>query len=196
MDAMELLLGRTSAVQLAEPAPNDEAIEKIIQSAVYAPDHGRLRPWKFILIRGDMRRVLGEVMADSLKRKQPDSPPEILNRERAKAMRAPLIVVVAHTPRASKIPAIEQMLSTAAAAQNIMLAAYALGYGAMWKTGDAAYDEEVKHTLGLATPDSIVGFIYVGTCPASVKTLPSRARAVAKDHMVEWAPSAASARCE
>jgi len=89
---------------------------------------------------------------------------ELLERERAKALRAPLILVVAaHLDAGVKIPAVEQLLASAAAAQAIMLASVALGFGAMWKTGSAAYDAEVKVALGFAATDAIVGFLYLGT---------------------------------
>jgi nitroreductase len=106
-------------------------------------------------------------MADQLRRKQPAATSEALQRERQKPLRAPLIIVVAAVCNATaKIPPIEQILAAGAAAQNIMLAAPALGFGAMWKTGDAAYDDTVKVALGLVAEDSIVGFLYLGTAPA------------------------------
>ena len=129
-----------------------------------APDHGRLRPWRFILIESAQRGAFGELLADQARRGKPGATPEVLERERQKAFRAPLIIAVAAVPAASaKIPAIEQVLSAAAAAQSMVLAAYAQGFNAIWKTGDAAYDDEVKRALGLEPKDSIVGFLYVGT---------------------------------
>jgi len=177
MDAKELLLGRESAARLQDPAPSEAEFETIFQSALRAPDHGKLRPWRFVLIQGAARERFGEVTASVLKAKQPDIAPDMLVRERAKALRAPAIVVVAARVQASaKIPEIEQMMSAGAAAQNIMLASHALGYGAMWKTGDPAYDPDVKKALGLEPTDAIVGFIYVGTrvgpAPPSVRPAP------------------------
>ena len=79
-------------------------------------------------------------------------------------VQAPLIIAVcARIQRDARIPEIEQVLSAAAAAQNIMLAAHALGFGCAWKTGDAAYDPQVKTALGLAPDDAIAGFLYLGT---------------------------------
>jgi nitroreductase len=164
MKAMELLIGRCSAVRLTEPGPTEEDLELMIMSAVRAPDHGRLRPWRFVVIRKEAREKFGEVLALHLLRKMPSASQELLENERRKALRAPLIVVVAQKSRPSeKIPAMEQILSAGAAAQNILLAAYALGYGAMWKTGSAAYDEDVKAAFGLDEADTIVGFIYIGS---------------------------------
>jgi nitroreductase len=167
MQAIDALLKRRSAKTLAEPAPDDGALELLLECASRAPDHGRLRPWRFIVIRGAARERLGDLMADQLRRKQPAATSEALQRERQKPLRAPLIIVVAAVCNATaKIPPIEQILAAGAAAQNIMLAAPALGFGAMWKTGDAAYDDTVKVALGLVAEDSIVGFLYLGTAPA------------------------------
>ena len=164
MDALGLLLGRESALKLEEPGPSESAFDAIFRSAVRAPDHGRLRPWRFVLIKGEARERFGELLAETLKAREPAATPEMLARERQKALRAPAIVVVAARVNSSaRIPVIEQILSAGAAAQNIMLAAHALGYGAMWKTGDPAYDDRVKQALGLEATDAIVGFLYLGT---------------------------------
>jgi nitroreductase len=164
MDALELLLGRESAIKLASPGPDRQALDVMFQSALRAPDHGRLRPWRFVVVPEDKRERFGEVMADCLRRQHPEASAEMLQRERDKAMRAPVIVVVAATVnRGHKIPEIEQLVSAAAAAENIMLAANAQGYGAMWKTGAPAYDATVKQALGLDADNDIVGFLYLGT---------------------------------
>src|SRR5260221_7926840 len=155
---------RESAVRLAAPRPDDAALDIILRSAVSAPDHGRLRPWRFIVVRDEARLRLGEVMAAAVARSRPDATPAMLELERAKAVRAPLIVIVAaKVQRPSKIPDIEQILSAGAAAQNILLATHAQGFGAMWKTGANAYDDFAKSALGLEPSDAIVGFIYIGT---------------------------------
>jgi nitroreductase len=103
-------------------------------------------------------------MADCLRRMEPNAPADALQRERDKAMRAPVIVVAAAAvQRGHKIPDVEQIASAAAATENIMLAARALGFGAMWKTGAPAYDARVKQALGLDPDNEIMGFLYVGT---------------------------------
>jgi nitroreductase len=169
MDAYEALVSRSSALELGDPGPDETAEQKIVAAALRAPDHGRLRPWRFISIQGAGRESFGEILAASLRRRDPNAPADVLGRERQKALRAPLILVgAANIVENPKIPAIEQLLSTAAAVQNIMLASQALGYGAMWKTGEAAYDDQVKEALGLKPTDQIVGFVYIGT----PKTMP------------------------
>ena len=164
MDAMEVLRKRHSARALRDPAPTGAALEAILESATRAPDHGRLRPWRFILIESQQRISLGNLLAERLRRTRPSATDEMLERERQKAFRAPLIIVVAaRCNLAAKVPVIEQILSAGAAAQNMMLAAFAQGFNAMWKTGDAAYDDDVKQALGLEPKDAIVGFIHLGT---------------------------------
>jgi len=185
METIDALLKRRSAKTLTDPAPDEGALALLLECAARAPDHGRLRPWRFIVIRGAARERLGELMAEQLRRKLPAASAETLQRERQKPLRAPLIVAVAAIHNAAaKIPAIEQMLAAGAAAQNMMLAATALGFGAMWKTGDAAYDDTVKAALGLAAGDAIVGFLYLGTAPADA--IPPPARAEWQDRVVYW----------
>ena len=185
MQAIEALLKRRSAKALTDPAPDAGALQLLLECASRAPDHGRLRPWRFIVIRGAARERLGGLLADQLQRKLPAASAETLQRERQKALRAPLIVVVAAVRNAAaRIPAIEQILAAGGAAQNIMLAANALGFGAMWKTGDAAYDETVKTALGLAGEDAIVGFLYLGT-PAADGVQPAT-RGEWQDRVSYW----------
>jgi nitroreductase len=185
MDALELMLGRSSALRLTDPAPTTSELDVILASAMRAPDHGRLRPWHFLIVPRDQRERFGEVLVAALRRRDPDAPPELQQRERDKAMRAPVIVVAtARVRQGHKIPVAEQRASAAAAAQNIMLTAHAQGYGAMWKTGAPAYDPAVKRALGLPDDDEIVGFLYLGTRTGGDSPLappPS-----AKDHVSVW----------
>lgn len=187
MDAYEALITRASPIELCDPAP-DEAIEqKLIAAALRAPDHGRLRPWRFISIRGEGRALFGDVLASALSRRDPNATEDALQRERKKPLRAPLVLVVAaKIVEPSKIPPIEQILSAGAAAQNIMLASYALGFGALWKTGDPAYDTGVKEAIGLQATDSIVGFLYIGT-PKAMPKLPAPLNP--SDFLRTWYPS-------
>jgi nitroreductase len=168
MDALETLMTRRSPAKLADPAPPADALTQAMAAAVRAPDHGRLKPWRFLVIDTPARGAFGEIMAQCLKRQQPDANDEMLAREREKALRAPMIVVAVAKiqPKHPKIPEVEQLLAAGAAAQNFWLALHAQGYGAMWKTGAPAYDAEVKRQLGLAETDHIVGFMYVGSIAA------------------------------
>lgn len=163
MSAADVVIERVSPVRLADPGPDAKSLDRILAAGLRAPDHGRLRPWRFFVIRGEARRRFGELLAESLRRRSADATPTSLDAERAKALRAPVIVIVAITPRdTQRIPAVEQVLSAGAAAQNIVIAAHALGYGAFWRTGAAAYDREIAAALGLGGEDAIAGFLYIG----------------------------------
>lgn len=171
MDAYDALVTRVSPVEIGDPAPDEATERKIIAAALRAPDHGRLRPWRFLSIRGEGRRALGDAFAAALQRRNSKASPEAIELERQKPLRGPLLVVaVARIDEASRIPAVEQLLSAGAAAQNIMLACHALGFGAMWKTGPAAYDPAVKEALGLDASEEIVGLMYIGTVKTPGKT--------------------------
>lgn len=163
MDALELLLGRESALKLEGPGPTAAELDAMVRSALRAPDHGRLRPWQFVVVPEAKREAFGALLAEVMTRRNPAAPAEELARERAKAFRAPVIVVVAaKLAKGHKIPESEQMLSAGAAVEALMLAANAQGYGAMWKTGAPAYDATVKARLGIEAGSEIVGFVYIG----------------------------------
>jgi nitroreductase len=185
MEAIELLRSRHSASKLGAPAPSAEAVDAMLEAAARAPDHGRLQPWRLILIEGDARRSFGEILAESLARRNPLAGEPVLAREREKALRAPLIIVVTtRCDRSGKIPIAEQIISAGCAAHGLMLAAFAQGLGAFWRTGEAAYDEAVKRALGVGSEDLIVGFIYVGTDTGDA---PSRSRPVVQELAHRWA---------
>ena len=184
MDAITLLLERASAVKLQEPGPTPEEIDTMLRCALRAPDHGRLRPWQFIVISGEDRARFGLILADALKTREPGATPEMLGREQQKALRAPLIIVVAARIKpGEKIPVTEQVISAGAAAEHIMLSAQALGYGAMWRTGAPAYDVRVKDGLGLRQSDAIVGIMHIGTPAMAPREMP---RPEPGDFVTRW----------
>ena len=138
------LLSRASVTDFEEPGPDDEAIRMILSAAVCAPDHGKLRPWRFYVIRGAARTRLSELFACALARRDPAAGDAQLAKERAKPLRSPLtIAVVARVVEGHKIPVLEQVISTGAAAMNILNAVHALGFGAKWVTGANCYDPAV-----------------------------------------------------
>jgi nitroreductase len=187
METLQAVITRQSVAPafLAEPAPEGLTLERILAAGASAPDHGRLRPWRFIVIRGEARRRLGEVFADALRHRQPDAPEAALEQERVRPLRAPLLIAVAAKldPQHPKIPEIEQILSTGAAVQNILLAAHAQGFGAKWLTGVNAYDEHVKAALGLSAADRLIGFVHLGTIEGAPPVVP---HADPREHTTEW----------
>jgi nitroreductase len=174
MDAIEALTTRASPLQLTDPAPDRGALDTMLRAAARAPDHGRLRPWRFLVIAGAARDRLGEVLAAALREREPGLPESVIEKEKLKPRRAPLLVVVAARLRDNKkIPPVEQIISAGAAAQNILVAAHAQGFGGFWRTGPAAYDNRIKTALGLEASDSIVGFLYLGTPAVAAPQTPA-----------------------
>lgn len=173
MEALELLLHRNSAAKLREPGPDDVALATMFEAAVRAPDHARLKPWRFLVIRGNARERLGEVFAEATLAANPGASENELDKVRAKALRSPLIVVViAAISEHPKVPPIEQELSAGAAAHAILLAAETLGYAGIWRTGGMAYDGFVTAELGLAPNEKLIGYLYIGTRDGDPKPLP------------------------
>ena len=169
MDALNALQTRTASPRLIEPSPSDLDLEQIFKAGLRAPDHGMLRPWRFLVVEGEARRKLGQLFVACLKPQTPEQTDKLLN----SALRAPMIIVCVATIKDNpKIPAIEQICSTAAAIQNMSVAIHALNFGSIWKTGAAAYDTDVKVALGLQPGDAIVGYLYVGTPTTRERVVP------------------------
>ncbi|WP_350028325.1 nitroreductase family protein [Larsenimonas salina] len=165
MNALTLLLERQSMGKLAWPEPTAVQIETLYRSALRAPDHGALTPWRLIEIRGENALgQLGDLLAEAERADTPDVDARRSEATRAKALRAPLViaVVAAIKPGQPKIPDSEQLLSAGCAAHAILLAAHAQGLGAMWRTGPYAHHSVIRKGLGLGEHDVLIGFVYVG----------------------------------
>lgn len=182
MDAIEALTQRISVPQLSGDSVAQEHIDIMIQAALRAADHGWLHPSRFISVSGDARAALGKVFLESTDNWQSlpeDKQQKLLNAP----LRAPLIIVsVLSSHEHPRIPVLEQHLSTAASTQNIINAAWALGLGAIWRTGDVAYNRKVAEKLGLKSNEQIVGFVYVGQ-RGTVKAIPEQNPA---DYLTQW----------
>ncbi|WP_413043779.1 nitroreductase [Pseudomonas sp. YJ42] len=173
MDALDLLFNRVSVTRLADPAPTAAQLDVLFRAALRAPDHGQLRPWRFLTVQDGARERLGEVFVESLRLRQPDAPEDALTKARKMPLRAPLLVVViAQVLPHPKIPQSEQVLAVACAAHGVLLAAHAQGLGAVWRTGEFAYDRHVAQRLGLAENEQVLGFIYLGTPEGNLRTPP------------------------
>ncbi|MFA9438926.1 nitroreductase [Uliginosibacterium sp. sgz301328] len=158
------LLDRRSVKRLRAPVPSDTELDAILDAAVRAPDHGQLRPWRFVVIRDAARQTLADLCAESARMGEPDITHDKLERTRAKILRAPMLIALgAHLTQGHKVPEFEQLMSVAAAGMNILNAAHALGYGAFWVTGAPSQDPRVAHALGFDAPDRLLGFIHLGT---------------------------------
>ena len=182
--ALAGLLDRASVSALCEPAPSGAVLDRILETALRAPDHGQLTPWRLLLIRGPARERLADIVAAALLARDPDATPQMVEKQRSRFLRAPLVVALgAHVVPGHKVPEAEQLMSVAAAAMNLLNAIHLAGYGAIWITGANSTDPAVHAALGFAAPDTLAGFLFVGT-PAE----PPRAsrRAALADHVAEW----------
>jgi nitroreductase len=165
-ESLSRLLQRRSVPPrwLGEPGPNQQEVEALLRAASRVPDHGKLVPWRFILIQGEGRQRLGDVLATAFQADHPDAGADKVAAERERFANAPLVVaVVSRVVPHVKIPDWEQVLSAGAVCMNLLNAATALGYGASWLSGWAAFDRRVLDALGLKPEERIAGFVHIGT---------------------------------
>jgi nitroreductase len=170
MIAFDLLNSRRSVPsrQLGEPGPTDAQLRQLLEAAIRVPDHGKLTPWRMLLIRGDV-------------------PDAVISKDRERYNFAPLIVaVIARVdPSHPKVPEQEQILSAGYVAYNLLLGAQALGFGAQMLTGWAAYDRDAASVLGLAANERVVAFVHIGSAREAA---PERTRPDVDTLTSEWRP--------
>ncbi len=173
MEALDALLNRVSVPRLVEPAPDAAQRDLLFRAALRAPDHGQLRPWRFLTVEGQARERMGELFAEALQVADAQAAPEALNKARGMPLRAPLlVVVVARVQAHPKVPASEQVIAAGCAAHGMLLAAHAQGIGAVWRTGDMAYNAHVAKGLGLAADEQIIAYLYLGTPERELRRAP------------------------
>ncbi|MFK7978165.1 MAG: nitroreductase family protein [Halioglobus sp.] len=171
---LEFLQQRNSAPKLTSPGPSEHELAEMFQAAVRAPDHAWLRPWRFLTIEGERRNAFGELLCDALVKRKPETDEAARIKVRSSPLRAPLLIVsIVKFKEHPKVPRSEQRLSAGCAAHALLLAAEALGYAGVWRTGDSAFDPVVMQGLGLASDEEIIGFLYVGTREGKAKPLPA-----------------------
>lgn len=162
MDALELLLNRRSASRLAEPAPQGEVLQNIINAAMRAPDHGGLQPWRFVIVEKEGRERFGQLLEEAAINAQLDD--KAIEKARQAPFRAPMIItVVAHCQVQHKVPRWEQVVSAGCAVMAMQMAAQAQGYNGIWRSGHWTENEHVRQAFGCREQDAIVGFLYLGT---------------------------------
>lgn len=178
--ALEALRSRRSvaALQLREPGPSETEIDAALDVALRAPDHGALRPWRFVLIRGGARARLSELFVRRMLERDPAVPASKLEKARTMPLTAALVIAVgARILREHRIPEIEQLLAAGAGIMNLLNAFHVQGYGAILLTGANAYDREIAAQLGFGPEERCLGFLYVGSIDmASPTQTPQRAQ--------------------
>ena len=190
MDISEAIKTRRSIGRMTQDPPPRELIEKMIDAAIEAPNHYDTQPWRFFVLSGKAREDFGDVLAETLKLRWRDADTgkldNLMGAERAKPMRSPVLVVVGvkHSDDERIVPR-EDLQAASAAIQNMLLTAHANGLSAVWRTGDGAYDDNVKAYFNLEAGDEIAGVVYVGyPDPESVSRITQRVRSA--DGMIEW----------
>lgn len=166
LDKLLPLIERRSVVakNLAEPGPVEDALDHILRAGIRVPDHGKLGPWRLQVLKKPAQTALGDILAVAYAADHPDAREDQIAFERARPVRAPILIVVSsRLHRQHKIPEIEQLLSCGAVCQNLLNASALLGFGAQWLTEWPAYDERIKAALNVPADQHIVGFISIGT---------------------------------
>jgi nitroreductase len=168
MDVFEAIKSRRSNGLITNNPVPKELIEKILEAGTWAPSHFRTEPWKFFVLEGDSRMVLGEALAEIAEKSMDDPTSETNKKKREKTLekpfRAPVIITVAVEPNVSsdKVILIEEYGAVYAAIQNMLLAAHALGLGGYWRTGKPTYDPLMKKLFGVSDKGDVLGFLYFG----------------------------------
>jgi len=174
MDALQTLHTRVSSTRLRDEMPSAEVLDNVYRAALRAADHAMLRPWRFLVLEGESRARLGELFARALSLKDPTTPQAVLDKARSKPLRAPVIIIAISSPKPHpKVPLLEQDLSTGAAVQNMLNAAFAQGLGAIWRTGAMTEDDIVLDGLGVESHEKIIGFLYLGYVNGPARPTPA-----------------------
>ena len=164
---------QVSARELSSPYPTKDEMDLVYKAALRAPDHAWLRPTSFIEVKDEGLDRLSKIFFD-FGNSMENITEEVLDKYKNAPYRAPMIVILINTAKEHpKVPAIEQKLSTATAAQNLMLALNALNYASIWRTGKLAFNELVQKDLGLTSDQEILGYLYIGTEVGKKKKVPS-----------------------
>ncbi|MDF1763264.1 MAG: nitroreductase [Oleibacter sp.] len=188
MDAIEAITQRVSVAQLSGPEPSPSQLDILFNAALRAADHAWLRPSRFLVIKGEARQSLGDVYLSEILRNTARESLSAEKREklRHRLMRAPIVIVaITRVQDHPKVSREEQLMSTAAGVQNMLNAAWALGLGAIWRTGDMVHNLAVKDALGLSGNEEITGFIYLGAINTVPKTAPDLDLA---EFVADWSP--------
>ncbi len=163
-EVIKAIQNRTSIPRLKGPAPDRVQLQTLFECAVRAPDHGRMRPWRFVVMEGEALQRLGQAFEAAGVAGDPAADEAKRARWREMPLRAPMIIAaIARIQPNPKVPDWEQVAAVATAVQNIQLAARELGFGTMWRTGEMTVAPAVKEHLGMAAADQVVAFLYIGT---------------------------------
>jgi nitroreductase len=163
----DFLMSRRSVLArfMAEPGPDSETLDRILEAGLRVPDHGKLAPWRYIVFTGDARARVGDLIEAAFRRQNGEVRDQQAEIERTRFLRAPVVVaVVSRTdPHHPKVPEWEQLLSSGAVCMNILNAAHAFGFAAQWLTEWYAYDREFLAAIGVEENEKLAGYVYIGS---------------------------------
>lgn len=167
MDVLEAIKTRRSIGRVLDKEVPEQLIEQILEAGTWAPTHHLTEPWRFFVMTGSGRKKLGDVLAaiaaDKLENPESEEGKNVLEKERKKPFRAPVVIAVAVEPsELERVIVKEEYAAVNAAIQNMLLAAHALGLGAVWRTGKPCYDPRMKELFQLSPKGEVLGFIYIG----------------------------------
>ena len=169
---LDLVSSRRSATVLVEPGPSPSQLEHILRAAGSVPDHGLLRPFRFVLAEGEARGQFGDALARVAAELSPGAPEARLQKVREKAFRSPTLLGVVFSPKPGKIELWEQSATAACAGYAVLLAAEAIGVGAVWKSVPFTKGSAFTEVFGLTESEELLGWIHLGTSPADVPLPP------------------------
>ena len=173
MNAIDLLLTRQSDPQLTTPAPNKDSLNTILTAGMRVPDHAALLPFHFTVVENEGLDKLSNIFVDAIT--EPSTEQAKIEKTAKMPFRAPLIIIVSTKyQQHEKVPNHEQLITAGCCAHAMQMASVALGYGAMWRTGDLSLNDKVKSSLAIDTQEDIVGFLYIGTKAKSLPIKPTK----------------------
>ena len=187
--ALSLLETRRSGRprEMVDPGPSSDELRRILAIAMRTPDHGKITPWRFVIVSRQQRQALANLLVRALPENDPEALPAHYAKAQEFAQQAPVMIAVISSPiQGHKIPVWEQELSCGAVAMNLLHGAHALGFVGGWITGWQAYSPRVTASFCKAG-ERIAGFVFLGT-PGN--PLEERPRPSLEDHVIEWVPPA------
>jgi nitroreductase len=182
-DLIQAIRSRRSIGKCTDEVPDRSLIEQVLEAATWAPNHKQTEPWRFVVLAGSAREQFGDAMgrAAAMDIDDADAARAAYEKAAKKALRAPYVVAVYAVPN-PVVPVVEEIAATAAAVQNMLLAAHALGLAAMWRTGALVFSDEVREFLGMPEDAEMLGTVYLGY--ANMAPPVRQRRSI--DEVVEW----------
>ncbi len=167
------IVSRRSADKLVEPGPSPADLGRVLAAAGTVPDHGQLRPYRFVIVAGEGRQAFGHALAEAARERKPDLPDAKLDGIRAKALRSPSLIAIIASPKPGKIETWEQVATASCTGYAIVLAAHALDIGAVWKSVPFTRGKGLTELFSLHATEEVLGWVHLGT---PMKALPEPRR--------------------